>query len=107
MSVVRLSTFRFAPSDAGEGERLIRQIMSLCEGQPGYLGGFLLRDEHHENHIARVGIWEDRHAADHVAQLSALQAARSRINALSGDVEHTEDTYNVIDGGEVVRKASS
>ena len=107
MSLVRLSTFRFAPSDAGEGERLIRQIMSLCEGQPGYLGGMLLKDHGNSNHIARIGIWVDRHAADHVAQLSALQAARSRINTLSSDVEHTEDTYDLIDGDDFVKKLSS
>lgn len=69
---------------------LLDAIANHCNGQPGYLGAYVLQEQAGTGMMGRVTLWEDEESARAVAQSDHMLSLRSRLDPLLAEGSHQE-----------------
>jgi quinol monooxygenase YgiN len=92
MPYVRLS---IAKPRHGQEERvadIMRKLNEFAASQPGCVTTMLLRPHDESGEIARMSIFQDENAADHVAQTDHVLSLRSELH-LAVEAGHIERAF--------------
>ena len=90
MLYIRIALMVPAHGHEREAREVLYQVANHCNGQPGYLGAYVLQPHEPTGMIGRVTLWEDEVSADAVAQSARMLALRSELDRLVGEHTHLE-----------------
>lgn len=105
MLYLRISLMVPLAGEANEALRLLDEVTNFCNGQPGYLGAYVLQPQQETGTIGRVTLWEAERSAIAVAQTAHMLALRSALNRLLVEGSHQEFGFNA-DRAPVTRRAT-
>jgi heme-degrading monooxygenase HmoA len=94
MLYVRISLMVPLASHEDAAIDLLDSVANFCNGQPGYLGAYVLKPHHTTGMIGRVTLWEDEESADLTAQSAHMLAVRSELDRVIADGTHMEFGFN-------------
>jgi quinol monooxygenase YgiN len=90
MLYIRISLMVPLPAHAGAAADLLDAVANYLNGQPGYLGAYVLQPQPATGMIGRVTLWEDEASADAVAQSAHMLSLRSELAPLIAESTHLE-----------------
>ena len=90
MLYIRISLMIPAHGHEREAIDLLDQVANHCNGQPGYLGAYVLQPHERSGMIGRVTLWEDEESAGIVAQSARMLSLRSELDRVIGENTHLE-----------------
>lgn len=96
MAYVRVTSVTFSDRDAAEGARILQELNDEADKHEGHILGMVLRSVVNPNHFLRISMWHDRHQADHASTTDHVVALRARINVLTVDGHHREDSFEYV-----------
>ena len=97
MAIVRITTVHPEVEHRTEVTQIFAAMNEFFAKQPGCVLALSFAS-HDGSSIGRIGVWDDEHSADSVAQMTHTMALRSRIIELLGSShgdERGEALYNV------------
>jgi quinol monooxygenase YgiN len=96
MAYVRVTSVIFSDHDAAEGAKILQELNDEADKHEGHILGMVLRSVVNPNHFLRISMWHDRHQADHASTTDHVVALRARLNVLTVDGHHREDSFEYV-----------
>lgn len=95
MAYVRLSIATARTGQAARLEEIMRKLNEFSLSQPGCTASYIMKPSDDSHEIARLSIYENEAAAEHVANSAHVMALRSEVNIFAepGHVERAFNTY--------------
>ena len=90
MLYIRISLMVPLAGHAEAAADLLDAVANYLNGQPGYLGAYVLQPQASTGMIGRVTLWEDEASADAVAQSAHMLSLRSELVPLIAEASHLE-----------------
>ena len=94
MLYIRISLMVPLPGHVEAATNLLDAVANFLNGQPGYLGAYVLQPQPSTGMIGRVTLWEDEASADAVAQSAHMLSLRSELVPLINESTHLEYGFN-------------
>ena len=112
MLYIRIGLMVPLPGHEDAAIDLLDDVANYCNGQPGYLGAYILKPQPSTGMIGRVTLWEDEESAVTVAQSAHMLAVRSELDRVVAEDTRLEFGFNaerapVTDGGTRLRSSDA
>jgi quinol monooxygenase YgiN len=96
MAYVRVTSVVFPESAAAEGAQILHELNIEADKHEGHILGMVLRSTVNRNQYLRLSMWHDRHQADHASNTDHVVALRARLNVLTVDGHHREESFEYV-----------
>ncbi len=96
MAYVRVTSVIFPEHAAAEGARILEELNEEADKHEGHILGMVLRSTVNQHQYLRLSMWHNRHQADHASTTDHVVALRARINVLTVDGHHREDSFEYV-----------
>ncbi|GIW09008.1 MAG: hypothetical protein KatS3mg061_0065 [Dehalococcoidia bacterium] len=96
MAYARVTSVVFPAQNVAEGERILLELNDIADQQAGHILGMVLRSVVNPLQYLRISLWQDRRFADHVSTTDHVVALRARLNLLTIDGHHREDSFEFV-----------
>lgn len=92
MPYVRLSIAKARKGEEKRLEELMRKLVTLTEGQEGFVESYLLRPHDDSGEIVRITIYRDEASAERAANNQSVMALRSELHLIA-EAGHMERAF--------------
>lgn len=92
MPYVRLTIAKPRPGREDDLYNVMKKLTDFAAEQPGCQQAWMLRPHDNSGELARITVYDDEGAAEHIAQMQHVMALRSEVNLIA-EPGHTERAF--------------
>ncbi|MFN8534590.1 MAG: hypothetical protein U0556_13715 [Dehalococcoidia bacterium] len=96
MAYVRVTSIIFPEHSATEGAKILQELNDVADTHEGHVLGLVLRSTINHCQFLRLSMWRNRHDADLISMTDHIVALRARLNVLTVDGHHREDSFEYV-----------
>lgn len=96
MSYARVTSVAFPQENVTEGLKILEELNDAASKGDGHILGMIFRSVVDPAKFLRVSLWVDRKHSDDTSSTEHVVALRSRLNNLSLEGGHVEESYEYL-----------